>query len=242
MHRSESLQIAPICPARSSPAVCLYDQVALLVYINSNLKNKKAIKQNKTTTLWIWLLLAVHRISSHFMSELQPGSLLFETHIGFEATSIVFVVVADVAESITIDLWWAWCLLHFCKAARRYRLWHWDWLQWLEAEQGAEPDPPAGRYQTLSVSNLVLDWRHPALLAVVQALGHTVHASVEGHGRVPLTVQRDDQAGHLLVHFLWSLNRESREHVKELGGETQCLTCFLPKKWPQQPEHWAPVQ
>lgn len=97
------------------------------------------------------------------------------------------------------------------------------------------------RYQTLSVSNLVLDWRHPALLAVVQALGHTVHASVEGHGRVPLTVQRDDQAGHLLVHFLWSLNRESREHVKELGGETQCFTCFLPKKLPQQPEHWAPV-
>lgn len=27
-----------------------------------------------------------------------------ETHIGLEATSIVFVVVADVAESITIDL------------------------------------------------------------------------------------------------------------------------------------------
>lgn len=106
----------------------------------------------------------------------------------------------------------------------------WDWLQWLGAEQG-EPDTASGCIQT-QVSNLVLDWCHPAFLAVVQALGHVLNAVVEGHRRVSLTVQRDDEACHLLVHFLWSLNRESREHVKELGGETQCLTCSLPKKYP----------
>lgn len=71
---TRSLQLATMCPARSSLAVCLYDQMTLLAIINSNSKNKKA-KIWLLAAFWIWLLV-VHGISSHIVSELQPGSLL----------------------------------------------------------------------------------------------------------------------------------------------------------------------
>lgn len=46
-----------------------------------------------------------------------------------------------------------------------------------------------------------------------------VHAGVEGHGVVPLAVHGDDQARHLLVHFLRGLNPEGGEQVNNRKAE-----------------------